>query len=1075
MKKIAFFAGGLMCLFQIGTEGWNQSLSREGFYVIQPQKASAMKLEPNFGRMPLYFIANQGQIDQRVDYYVQGKDKSIYFSPGGVTFVLNSLAERWTVKLDFVGADLEVKPQGLDENGAVISYFKGKPEDWHTGLPTYRRLVYRNLWPGIDLVYSGTTNKLKYEFVVQPGADASRIKLAYRGANEVVLDEGGRLEVRTPLGNLRDDIPVAYQEKDGRRADVPMSFALEEADREGTDQDRLSQGLESRSQMFGFNLGDYDRSLPLVMDPAVLVYCGFIGGSEWDWGYDIAVDGSGNAYITGFTASTEATFPETAGPDLTFNGTTDGFIAKVNPWGTGLVYCGYIGGSGTDHGLSVAVDGSGNAYVSGDTNSSEATFPVTSGPDLTYNGGMDAFVAKVNSSGSGLTYCGYIGGSADDYGYGIAVGTSGNAYVTGWTFSTEATFPVSGGPDLTHNGWADAYVAKVSASGSALIYCGYIGGSESDHCYDIALDGSGNAYVTGYGDSPEATFPESGGPDLTYNGEDDAFVAKVNAAGSGLVYCGYIGGSDDDWGTGIAVDGSGNAYITGYTKSSQVTFPETKGPDLTYNGGEDAFVAKVNASGTSLSYCGYIGGSGNDRGSGIAVDGFGNAYVSGDTYSSEATFPERKGPDLTYNDGRDVFTAKIGSSGKKLIYCGYIGGSGHEIGGGIAVDGSGNSYLTGGTSSSEATFPDIAGPDLTYNGSAMGDAFVAKISTKKDDYVGTWTNGVYYRNSDTGKWVKLESSPATQIAVGDLDGDGFDDLIGTWSGQPGVWVKYSKNGSWAKLDNFTPDSISAGDVNGDGREDFLGSWSAFGVFYRSSMNGVWVKLENSPATQIACGDLDADGMDDLIGIWPSEQGVWVKYSGNGLWKMLDSAKPVFVSAGDMNGDGWDDLLGSWTGSGVYYKNMATGYWVQLEASPADKVGSGDLDGDWKCDLLGTWAAQPGAWVKFSGNGSWAKLDSVTPGWFTAGQMRAPAFGGSGSSSLAVAIAGLSHSLKQFDDLSSYGPGGSKFKCTIDRNPRVGSMIDADNKTPRKPGPGEAGFRPVLGKKSSGRKNRNISQ
>ena len=693
---------------------------------------------------------------------------------------------------------------------------------------------------------------------------------------------------------------------------------------------------------------------------------------------------------------------------------------------------------------------------------------------MTFNGGSsDAFVAKVNASGAGLVYCGYIGGSGNDDGDGIAlhqVSIFFSAYVTGTTDSTEATFPVTGGPDLTHNGSDDAFVAKVRDSGTALVYCGYIGGLNSDFGNGIAVDGAGNAYVTGTTGSN--SLPKTVGPDLTHNGAFDAFVAKVNASGTGLVYCGYIGGCAEDMGIGIAVDGSGNAYVSGSSTSTHTTFPVTGGPDLTFNGGySDSFVAKVNASGTGLVYCGYIGGSDDDGGGAIAMDGSGNAYVTGSSTSMHATFPVIGGPDLTQNGDTDAFVAKVNASGTGLVYCGYIGGSGKDNGNGIAVDGSGNAYVTGSSTSTHATFPETGGPDLTYNGGK--DAFVAKIFAGKDDYVGTWSNGVYYRNSDTGAWVRLESSPASQIAVGDLDGDSFDDLIGTWPGQPGVWVKYSHDGTWFKLDNFTPDSIAAGDMNGDGREDFLGSWSVYGVFYRNSLNGVWVKLESSPATQITAGDLDGDGKDDLIGIWSADPGVWVKYSGTGLWAMLDSAKPSFIAAGDMSGDLRDDLLGSWSGLGVYYKNMASGLWVKLEASAASKVGTGDLDGEGKGDLLGTWTSQPGAWVKYSGSGIWAKLDPTTPTWFTAGKMRSAKFSGSGSSSIAGAIVEPPRPFSGYTDLSSLGPGGSRFVFRMDKNARVGSAIDNARQRRMTPGPGEPGFKPVKEKNSSGGKNRNL--
>ena len=246
-------------------------------------------------------------------------------------------------------------------------------------------------------------------------------------------------------------------------------------------------------------------------------------------------------------------------------------------------------------------------------------------------------------------------------GRGIAVDSVGNAYVTGYTSSDQTSFPVTVGPNLTHKGDFDAFVAKVNPAGTALVYAGYIGGSQEDVAYGIAVDSVGNAYVTGYTNSTEATFPVLGGPDLTFNGRFDAFVAKVNAAGTALVYAGYIGGNQDDLGTGIAVDSVGNAYVTGITFSTEATFPVLGGPDLTFNGGIwDAFVAKVNVAGTALGYAGYIGGSGNDQATGIAVDSAGNAYVTGYTSSDQASFPVTVGPDLTFKGGNyDAFVAKL--------------------------------------------------------------------------------------------------------------------------------------------------------------------------------------------------------------------------------------------------------------------------------------------------------------------------------------------------------------------------------------------------------------------------------
>src|SRR6202162_1719000 len=675
-------------------------------------------------RMPLYFIENRGQLDSRVAYYVQGRDTTLYFTAEGMTLVQteqrhgeNGAAgrlekaslgrgipqapdpgSRWVVKLDFGGGNPNPKIAAADPTPAVVSYFKGRQADWKAGLSTYGSITYSDLWPGIDLVYSGTADRLKYTFLVKPGADPDQVRLAYRGARDVRLNDAGQLEVETPAGVLQDDRPYAYQEVEGRRVEIRAGYSL----------DRAPAGGPHR---YGFALGSYDRSKPLVLDPAVLVYCGYIGGSGRERGHGIAGDRSGNAYVTGYTDSSAATgFPVTVGPDLTYNGNRDAFVAKVKADGTGLVYCGYIGGASQDIGYAIAGDSSGNAYITGPTDSNQDTFPVPVGPHLTYNGG--SFVAKINAAGTALIYCGYIGGSRS-FGYGIAVDRSGNAYVTG---STEGEgLPVTVGPYLTHHVGVDAFVAKVKADGTGFVYCGYIGGSGSDFGYGIAVDSSGNAYVTGKTNSRQDTFPVTVGPDLISNGGKEAFVAKVHAAGTALVYCGYIGGSNGDSGNGIAVDSSGNAYVTGFTESTEDTFPVTVGPDLTFNAAfdaADAFVAKVNAAGTALVYCGYIGVS---EGYGIAVDSSGNAYVTGSASSNN--FPC---PDLTTIKG-GTFVAKVNATGTALVYCGEIGG---VQGNGIAVDSAGNAYVAGYTTTSQ---PATVGPDATFNATAA--AFVAKIGT----------------------------------------------------------------------------------------------------------------------------------------------------------------------------------------------------------------------------------------------------------------------------------------------------------------------------------------------------------
>ncbi len=688
----------------------------------------------DFGSLPLCFIENKGQIDSSdVAFYVKGADKVLYFTTEGVTFALSGRdGVRWTARLSFDDAKSGVAPRGEDRTKTLVNYFKGAPDDWTTGVETYSRLCYEDLWPGIDLVFSGTVNELKYEFIVEPGADPGAIELSYQGITGLSVRESGTLEITTLLGSFEDGVPFAYQIIEGEQKDVAMEYALGAS---------FARGETGGEEVFsyGFRLGDYDRSQPLIMDPSLLIYCGYIGGSGDDCGDGIAVDSDHNVYIVGSARSDESSFPTTLGPDLTHNGGgEDAFVAKVNAQGTGLVYCGYIGGTDKDLARGIAVDSEQNAYVIGYTESDEGSFPVVVGPDVTFNGGgLDTFVAKLSATGESLVYCGYIGGDRADTGHGIALDDQQNAHVIGSAESRETTFPVTVGPDLTHGGKVDAFVAKVSSDGSSLVYCGYIGGEAQDTGASIALDDQRNAYVTGNTRSMETTFPVAVGPDLTHNGpgQADAFVAKVDPSGSSILYCGYIGGENEDEGVGIALDDLGNAYLTGSTLSDENTFPVLVGPDLTFNGwgspsGGDAFVAKVNAQGSALVYCGFIGGSDVDEGHDIVLGEEGCACVVGHTMSDDGSFPVVVGPDLTFNGGSgDVFIARVNAQGTAFDASGFIGGSSHETflgwDGAVALDSLGFAYVAGFTSSTEGSFPVIGGPDLTHNGDI--DAFVAKV------------------------------------------------------------------------------------------------------------------------------------------------------------------------------------------------------------------------------------------------------------------------------------------------------------------------------------------------------------
>jgi len=711
-----------------------------------PSDATQAGIEAAFEQLPLTFVENHGQLDERVNYYVQGRDTTLYFTPQGVTFALTTAVDwwpapdiradravvlsrapvpaleqektrkRWVLKLDFVGANPDVHPAGQNQAPGVISYFTGPPTQWKTGRPTYSRLIYADLWPGIDLIYTGMASRLKYTFLVRPGADPRQIKLAYRGTTSVKLNDTGQLVISTPLGGFTDDKPYAYQEIGGQEVEVASAY-------------HLQADTTTHEYTYSFNVGAYDTGEPLVLDPTVLVYAGFIGGGGSEIGYGVAVDGAGNAYVSGSTTS-QAGFPVTVGPDLSYNSGQDAFVAKIKSDGSALVYAGYIGGAGSEVGRGIAIDREGSAYLVGFTDSDETSFPAVVGPDLSHNGGLyDAFIAKVRPDGTGLAYAGYIGGNQFDYGTGVAVDSTGNAYIAGDTASTQATFPVKVGPNLVFNGTTgdtDAFVAKVSTEGSGFVYAGYIGSLGYDQADNIAVDGDGRAYIVGTTNSSYTNFPVKVGPDLTLNGGNDAFIARVKSDGAELDYAGFIGGFGPDQAFGVAVDDGGNAYVAGFTMADEATFPVKIGPDLTYNGDTDAFVAKVKADGTGLDYAGYVGGAGPDWANNITVDRTGHAYVTGKTLSNETTFPVNGGPDLTFNGGADVFVAKLRADGAGLDYAGYVGGSGDESGVGVALDGRENVYIIGRTSSTEATFPVRGRLDGTYNGGDF-DAFVVKI------------------------------------------------------------------------------------------------------------------------------------------------------------------------------------------------------------------------------------------------------------------------------------------------------------------------------------------------------------
>ena len=566
---------------------------------------------------------------------------------------------------------------------------------------------YRDLYPGIDLTYYGREGQLEYDFVVRPGADLRRILVGFSGAEKLEVDAQGDLLLRTGPDVIRQRKPIAYQEVNGTRREIPVSYVLKGAHR------------------VAFKVAAHDSGRPLIIDPA-LFYSTYLGGSIRDGGQGIAVDSAGNAYVTGLSHSPD--FPTATGAfQGTLAGSFDAFVTKINPVGSApLVYSTYLGGSGDDYGLGIAVDAAGNASLTGFTNS--PNFPTTPAAIQSAPGGSaDAFVTKLNSSGSALIYSTYLGGSGYDVGQGIALDSLGSAYVTGVTSS--ADFPTSVAAfQIALAGSFDAFVTKLNLAGSApLVYSTYLGGDSDDRGYAVAVDSSGSAYVTGY--TTSTNYPTTPGAfQTTYAGGADVFVAKLNPAGSTpLLYSTYLGGTGQDIGQAIAVNASGNAFVTGKTSGS---FPTTASAfQSTFGGGgSDVFATRLNPSGSApLVYSTYLGGSGDDAGYGIALDGSDDAYLTG--YTNSPNFPTTAGVfQTTFGGGRfDGFVTKLNPAGSApLVYSTYLGGSGEDAGQGIAFDGMFNAYVTGYTGSTN--FPTTPGAFQTALHGSVFNAFVTKIA-----------------------------------------------------------------------------------------------------------------------------------------------------------------------------------------------------------------------------------------------------------------------------------------------------------------------------------------------------------
>jgi hypothetical protein len=902
-----------------------------------PADVAAPVATPQERAAAVRFEANHGQTDSRVRYLARGPGYTLFLTDAETVLALAGPdKKRSALRMRMAGADPRA---GLTAEGrlpGVSNYFLGDdPSRWRTDVESYARVRHEAVYPGVDVVYYGAGGQLEYDFVVAPGADPGRIALDWEGAESAEVDASGDLVLKVAGGEVRQSAPALYQEDGGERRAVAGAWA------------------DYGGGRVGLRVGAYDPARPLVVDP-LLTYSTFLGGHAGDSAYAVAVDSAGLAYITGLTLSTDfptwmpydgtndggaevpedvfvskmsvygnllvystylggtgdesggsiavdasgsayvtgttgGGFPTVNAYDATHNGSSDVFVTKLNPAGNALVYSTYLGGTAIDDGAAIAIDASGSAYVSGSTWS--ASFPTASAFDATYNGGIDAFVAKLSPVGNSLLYSTFLGGSGFEQAAGIAVDAGGAAYVTGPVESPG--FPTANAFDAVFSGERDAFVAKLSAAGNALGYSTFLGGSGSELARGIAVDGDGAAYVVGATSS--ADFPIAAAFDNAFGGVADAFVTKLSPAGNALVYSTYLGGTNDDVAWAVAVDVTRSAYVTGRTGSTE--FPMRNATDSTYNGQFDAFVTKFTEAGSTLAYSTYVGGAEIDDGLGIAVSASGAAYVSGSTFSID--FPTANPYTLFYSDLGDAFVLKLDSGAGADGPGAFVPGSSAwflrnttspgpaDYTFSFGPPGSGWRPLTGDWDGDTDDSPGLYDPatgafflkhasasgaaDITFTFGAAGAGLVPLAGDWNGD--GIDTVGLY-APSTGAFFLKNSNAPGPADLVFTFGAPGLVPLAGDWDGDrratvgvynPGAGVFFLKN-----LNEAGPADVTVG-FGPTGVTPLTGDWNGDGVatvgVYVGATGTFFVRNTNTPGAADAAFAYGPPGATPLVGDW----------------------------------------------------------------------------------------------------------------------------------------------------------------------------------------------------------------
>jgi uncharacterized protein (TIGR03437 family) len=700
----------------------------------------------------------------------------VYFEPDGACHVVRGLKtgarleeggalrlsgpRGRSLSLRFAGGDTRARAEALEPLPGRTHYILGRdPRKWRTGVPQYGRVRYRDVYPGIDVVYYGAQGMLEYDAVVAPGADPGRIRLALSGAG-VVKIENGDLLIEAKGRKLRQARPRIYQEIAGNRVEVAGRYAI---DRKG--QVRIE-------------VDPYDPRKPLVIDP-MIVYATLLGGDDQDDIRGLAVDAQGHVYVTGSAGSSN--FPGSLSPNTRTRDrySPDAYVARINAAGTAFDFVTFFGSSNGDEiGTGVGLDSSGNVYVTGDTTS--ADFPVTANAVKSKPDWREAFLVKLDPSGSRLLYSSLLGGNKHDYAQALAVSPSGHAVIAGYTGSD--VFPQLSPVAGPGGGAFDAFVIRVDTNTGKLVYSSAFGGQDYDQALGVTLDAGGNAYLTGATGSK--SFPVSANAfQAVLKGSTNAFAVKIGPAGGPFAYSTLLGGSGSTAGNAIAADAAGHAYVVGTTSSTD--FPTTTPLKSTPGDGAatEAFIAKLTPDGSRLAYSSPIGGAGFDYGFGVALASSGEAWITGVVQDTRplSDFPNVNPVQPAWGGGfSDWFLCRVNAAGTALTFSTFIGGLADEGGlagprrGGVVIDQAGNVYVAGQTQSGD--FPTTPGVfQVRYGGYATatenaGDGFLVKIDPSRDPapIAVTAQNHVITTVAGGGTTTGAISGPATQAAIGNI-------------------------------------------------------------------------------------------------------------------------------------------------------------------------------------------------------------------------------------------------------------------------------------------------------------------